>query len=325
MYKNSSEAKLLKQITLSELTAVAYLKNPKGKRDHTFGIYSPSKNYHIQAKDERDAREWIDLIKSEARVDEEEDEEEDVALPRAVLVDGAIDEQDTPRAFPQTAGPDRLVSSSPELTDEPASYATAGGMEGLPWRKGSVQEFEYSGNEGASYSDFSDAGPSGSHASSGRPGPSSQPAPKLILRAATRENEAAVAVNANASQRLETSHAAPQLGGATADIDQERVIWHGYLLLLKAKGGMRQWKKFWVVIRPRNLAFYKNDEVCLGGMRCKASADPIGRNTQRICSFLCPISSVRTRSIRSREARHIVCKSLRRRRTTSSPRSMRRL
>ena len=263
MYKNSSEAKLLKQITLSELTAVAYLKDPKRKRDHTFGIYSPSKNYHFQGKDERDVREWIALIKTEARIDEEEEEDESM-IPNSLPVDSVVDEQDTPRAFEERPGPDRLASSSPELTDESVSYATPGGMEGLPWRKGSMQEFEYSGNEGASYSDFSDAGPSWSHASSARPGPSSQPAPKLVLRTATRENKAAESANANLSQQPELIHADTQLDGATADIDKERVIWHGYLLLLKAKGGMRQWKKLWVVIRPKNLAFYKNEEVMLG-------------------------------------------------------------
>jgi hypothetical protein len=40
-----------------------------------------------------------------------------------------------------------------------------------------------------------------------------------------------------------------------------KVIWHGYLYCLKSKGGVRQWKKYWIVVRNINIAFYKNEEV----------------------------------------------------------------
>jgi hypothetical protein len=30
--------------------------------------------------------------------------------------------------------------------------------------------------------------------------------------------------------------------------------------VLKSKGGVRQWKRVWVVLRPKGLAFYKSDE-----------------------------------------------------------------
>jgi hypothetical protein len=42
--------------------------------------------------------------------------------------------------------------------------------------------------------------------------------------------------------------------------DDERVVYHGWLYVLKSKGGVRQWKKIWVVLRPKGLAFYKSDE-----------------------------------------------------------------
>jgi hypothetical protein len=42
--------------------------------------------------------------------------------------------------------------------------------------------------------------------------------------------------------------------------DDERVVYHGWLYILKSKGGVRQWKKMWVVLRPRGLAFYKTEE-----------------------------------------------------------------
>lgn len=40
----------------------------------------------------------------------------------------------------------------------------------------------------------------------------------------------------------------------------EKVICHGYLQGLRIEGGVRQWKRLWTVLRPKSLAFYKNDQ-----------------------------------------------------------------
>ena len=52
-------------------------------------------------------------------------------------------------------------------------------------------------------------------------------------------------------------------GGAVVEMfqDDERVVCQGWLHFLKSTRGMRQWKKAWVVLRPKNIAFYKNEEV----------------------------------------------------------------
>lgn len=42
--------------------------------------------------------------------------------------------------------------------------------------------------------------------------------------------------------------------------DEERIIYHGWIYLLKSKSGVRQWKKVWMVMRPKQLALYKNEE-----------------------------------------------------------------
>lgn len=42
--------------------------------------------------------------------------------------------------------------------------------------------------------------------------------------------------------------------------DKERVVYHNWILLLRPKHGVRQWKKVWMVVRPRALALYKNEE-----------------------------------------------------------------
>lgn len=50
------------------------------------------------------------------------------------------------------------------------------------------------------------------------------------------------------------------LSNYDGQLNESRVVWHGYLYVLKSKSGIRQWKKIWVVLRPRKIAFYKNDD-----------------------------------------------------------------
>jgi hypothetical protein len=38
------------------------------------------------------------------------------------------------------------------------------------------------------------------------------------------------------------------------------VICQGWIYMLKSKSGVRQWKKSWMVLRPKSLALYKNEE-----------------------------------------------------------------
>ncbi|KAL8720362.1 MAG: hypothetical protein Q9181_007921, partial [Wetmoreana brouardii] len=57
-YKSPSEERLHKQISLSDLNAVAHLKDRKGRRENLFCLYTPARNYHFQARDEKDAKAW---------------------------------------------------------------------------------------------------------------------------------------------------------------------------------------------------------------------------------------------------------------------------
>lgn len=43
------------------------------------------------------------------------------------------------------------------------------------------------------------------------------------------------------------------------DQDPDRVVWQGWLQILRTKGGVRQWKRHWCVLRPRNLILYKDE------------------------------------------------------------------
>lgn len=74
-----------------------------------------------------------------------------------------------------------------------------------------------------------------------------------------------------------------------AHIDQERVIFHGYLQCLKSKKGVRQWKKLWTVLRIQNLCFYKDENeysavkiIPMSQVVNAAEVDPLSR-TKTFC------------------------------------------
>ena len=152
-------------------------------------------------------------------------------------------------------GHERWGSSSPEPLEVPGRRSTTRDGIRIPGiRRLSAHELDYSGDELACYSDFSDT-------------------PQIYAQSSSfgsfvKRNEGGVPKNNNALystavQPLTTARNVSQSSGFHVDHhDDERVIWHGYLLCLKTKGGVRQWKKLWVVLRSKNLAFYKNDEVC---------------------------------------------------------------
>lgn len=50
-----------------------------------------------------------------------------------------------------------------------------------------------------------------------------------------------------------------QGSGLNIEHDPDRVIWHGWLWMLRNKGGVRQWKRHWAVLRPRNFILYKDE------------------------------------------------------------------
>jgi hypothetical protein len=256
MYRNESEEKLLKQVNLSELTAVNFLKDPKGRREHMFGLFTPSRNYHFQAKSAAEARSWVEIIRAESRIDEEEES----------VVFGSPP-PDRPEMSFQNFGQsvdsnierrhqDRFASSSPEPSDNFATSIPREGIRIPGAQKTSMNELDYSGQEHGSYSDFSDTAPSRGNSSvpshfvgnSSRDGPIPGQ-PSLLSNAALNVRPTP---NRNGSQ---ISTNAPDTD------DQQRVIWQGWLLCLKSKGGVRQWKKLWVVLRSKHLAFYKTDDV----------------------------------------------------------------
>ncbi|KXH63612.1 PH domain-containing protein [Colletotrichum salicis] len=234
IYRSDKEDKLRHKLYLADLTAVALLKDPKNKRKNVFGLFSPARNYHFQASSSHDAEEWVDLIRSHARIEEEHDELL-LASPNGkrqsyVVVGRSAQAGEMARA-------ERLGSSSPEPLEPPVPRFV-----GSTHRRPSqmADTAGYSGNELASHSDFSDneiqriQGTSIEDLAVQSPGQGSQDRPGL---------------DRNASQ----------LSGLNIEQDPDRVIWQGWLWFLRSKGGVKQWKNLWGVLRPRNFILYKDE------------------------------------------------------------------
>ncbi|KAF4465401.1 ph domain-containing [Fusarium albosuccineum] len=242
LYKTEKEDRLRHQIYLSELTAVAELKDPKHKRDNVFGLFSPSRNYHFQAPSSQDAHEWISLIRKDARIEQEEDEMF-LASPRVtrqslhgvnpVPINGSLD---------RLGENERFLSSSPEpLGTSAPKFGTSGGR-----RRSSILESSgLSGAEFASHSDLSDNEALRVHDASfdsfAVQSPANLPTPGAIRQPGMGIRPASQTSVSNIEQ------------------DPDRVIWQGWLYFLRNRRGMRQWKDMWAVLRPRNLILYKDE------------------------------------------------------------------
>jgi len=243
---------------------VARQKDPRRKDKHVFGLFSPSRNYHLEARSEKEAQEWVELVRREARIDEDE-EELYLASPGGARsafhgFERSIDAQISPLQDDRGG----YTSSDVEaLTNiQPLPKSRDRGSTQVSARRPS--QIEYSGPEHGSYSDFSDAAGSAARLSvlslsytEGRPSTSStQPPPANAVygQSSVRPSMGA----RNPSQISGIGVSLPT--GSHHPQDDERVVYHSWIYLLKSHRGVRSWKKIWMVLRPKALAMYKNEE-----------------------------------------------------------------
>ncbi len=252
------------------MTAVTFLKDPKQKRKNVFGLFSPARNFHFQANNAKDAHEWVELIRQDARIEEEEEEmflASPVIRRQSYGMGGFFPASNgANRVLP---GRERLVSSSPEPLDPPTAQFRAA------IRGPSPQNFEssgVSGNELASHSDFSDNDVQRLHGASIESLAVQAPPP-------APQSERPTLGPKNASQ----------VSGINVEQDPDRVVWQGWLWILKSKGGVKQWKDSWAVLRPRNLILYKDESEYAAQFILPMSSivnvvdlDPISR-TKKYC------------------------------------------
>lgn len=253
IYKDEEQTRLRLSVTLSDVTAVAPVRSPRSNRQHVFGIFSPSKNYRFQAASEKEVEDWIERIRSETRIDEED--EAFLAFTRStvkdkLLMDDTSEHSDVDqirRRAPRAIGPDPSASSPSKRY-----FYTPG----------------YSTNDLTSFSEWSD-GPV-SPAQMGSISPVHDISPFMPI-----ERPAHCRVEKRTDSDLSR--------------DPERVICHGYLQGLRIEGGVRQWRRLWVVLRPKSLAFYKDDQeysaikiVPMPQVIDAAEIDPLSR-TKNFC------------------------------------------
>ncbi|KAL4890232.1 hypothetical protein BDV59DRAFT_195165 [Aspergillus ambiguus] len=250
VYKDEEATRLRASITLSEVTAVAAVRSPRSSRQHVFGIFSPSKNYRFQASSQKDAEDWVQRICLETRVDE--DEEALLAMSKK----GNTAVPDRPRID------DTTDHSDIEPLGRPSSPEY--GMALSPRRLAIHQD--YSGHDITSYSEWSD-------------GPGSNTS--IPLRSKTSIHQLSAGASAQSPPSRETARSNEP--GVLRD--PERVVCNGYLQCLRIKGGVRQWKRLWVVLRPKSLGFYKDEQeysaikiIPMSQVIDAAEVDPMSRS-----------------------------------------------
>ncbi|RWA04585.1 hypothetical protein EKO27_g10519 [Xylaria grammica] len=245
IYKSDKESKLRHKLYLSDLSAVVPLKDPKQKRNHLFGLFSPARNYHFEAPSAKDAQEWIDLIRQDARIEEEE-EEMFLASPivrRQSLAPASMLKTTNGPHDPRMPDHEPFLSSSPEPIDRPTSKSVRSGRRRLSHN-------DYSGlsaNEVASQSDLSDVEGQRGHGAS------------IESFTIPSSSISGTQLDSHAKRPVMEEQNASQVSGLNVERDPDRVVWQGWLWFLKGKRGMRQWKNCWTVLRPRNLILYKDE------------------------------------------------------------------
>lgn len=273
MYRDQKESKLRHQINLSDLTAVARQKDPKRKGKHVFGLFSPSRNFHLEAASEVEAQTWVELIRREARMDEDEGEIY-LASPGgarsayqgfgrsidAIAVGG--DE----RGGGYSSSDAEAISGGHSLPKQ----RDRGNTNVSTFSARRPSQIEYSGPDHGSYSDFSDAPGPGARMSAlslsysdTRPSTSSAhrpPQTHSVYGSTPTRSPINVRTLSELSNLGSASSQQPANNQQQAHEDAERVVYHGYIYLLKSTSGVRRWQKTWMVLRLRALALYKNEE-----------------------------------------------------------------
>lgn len=279
IYRNRDETKLRHQLILSDLTAVARQKDPKGRAEHIFGLFSPSRNFRLACHTEKEAQQWVELIRRQARIDAEE-EEMIMSSPNSAHNTRPLG--DITNLGSQQAHQGQYTSSEGEEQNgqhhRPRRPEEMHSAQPLRGRAHSHMN-PYASNSNTdlgSYSDFSDAtGTAGGFIDSSFSLPRSSVGPQDLAnilhpdtsnqhqqRSSTSKEYRPLTGNraVSAPHNIPTKRH-PYMNPADSDA---RILCQGWLHILRSpgstKGGIRVWRKSWVVLRPSCLAFYKDSD-----------------------------------------------------------------
>lgn len=248
LYKTQEEAELQLSITLSDVTAVASV-SKSSKREHVFGVFSPSRNYHFQALSQKDAESWVESISTFC----EDSDLDPIFVPKSRL----------PTRSRDLRGDSDCENS--ELRRRPeTTYSQMGN------KQSRISSFtqDYSGNDITSASEFSDTG-----------------AEVPLSRASSSSPRSAMNSKPSSTTDLHLPDVHERGSYLSPMIDSERIIYNGYVLLLKNNKGVRQWKRLWAVLRPHALYFYKDEheyrllkKIEISQVITAAETDPLSRS-----------------------------------------------
>lgn len=241
LYRDKSESKLRDQINLADLTAIARQRDPKDKVQHIFGLFTPSRNYHLAAQSETEALQWINILRREARIEEGE---------QNVMMGASPDGGDDAGDYGDRANNAAYNSSSDADAGVPSRRPLHSGMRTL-------SHTDYSGADNSDYSDS--AAPGGSFATNGL----------MSALSLTLSEDAVVQQDGNTGGLYNRGKNVSQASMDRLQQRQkswqetqetDRVVCHGWIHLLRSSSGVRTWKRLWMVLRPKSLLFYKNEE-----------------------------------------------------------------
>lgn len=262
LYKHDDETSIRASITLSDVTAVAPVK--KANTANVFGVFSTSKNYYLEGASAKDTADWIERIRTEARVDNHDE----IILTSPVFQNEGSENRQPYETTDLSGDEDGDRPSSAEMVHGTTQTQKEQRSRASTTQRQPSGTHDYSGNEMmASYSDFSDTPAA------------SVPRPRTTTANITTHT------TTDAGHRPNAARNASQMSVLDATTDAERVIRHGWLHCLKTKGGVKQWKKLWVVLRPKNISFYKNEQeysavkiVSMASIINAAEIDPMSKS-----------------------------------------------
>ncbi|KAL4968830.1 PH domain-containing protein [Aspergillus stella-maris] len=259
VYKDEEATRLRASISLSEVTAVAPIKSHRSSRQCVFAIFTSSKNYRFQALSDQDMQDWITRIRCESRLNEDEE---------ALLAMSKKQGKPDPTALNRQRVYDTTDHSDMELPQRASSPEFGREMPASPRPKKLFGPADYSANDITSYSEWSDGPGENTEVRS-----KSKPTINGLSSSAPTMSPIALAGDAGKSQDVGILR------------DPERVVCSGYLQCLKIKGGVRHWKRLWVVLRAKSLAFYKDEQeysavkiIPMSQIQDAAEVDPMSRS-----------------------------------------------
>jgi len=232
-YKDQKEYKIHRQIYLSDVTAVTVLKDTKQKHPpFAFGVFTNSKNFHFRSESEEETKDWTEKIW--AAVAQE--------VPGDMMLSSPIVGARIASPLQGLSGNTGVAGTSVSAGTRAKVFAPGVGNGG----RLSSQTLDYSGPDVGSVSSLSDAA-------------------RISQLSLSQHHDAGFLSGGETTDGKTTSAEPPRIvrnGSGYSSTEQlPRVIWHGYLFCLKSKGGVKQWKKYWIVVRNINIGFYKNEEV----------------------------------------------------------------